>query len=295
MGQVGLAMPTALVPQKPHLNLVVEAEPLSVQLQHRGHKSRRRGRIAMLPKLQRDMVNRMIWNGVPYKNIVLALDELDFQVTERNISNWATGGYIEWQFQQDLVTQSRLDQDDLLDRLRRDDASELPEVGLQAAATRISQILVEKTATGQNIEANLGTFSQMVDVLCRLNREIGLLQKQRDDSRRALGRHQDPSRIKESDQESALETERHYSDPPEDTELSKPAEPPLLPPRSTSSFLQQCDSEAEEAKQTRRHTAFIATLKALNGQKSSTAPGSGRELQPHPHPPAKPAEKDTNT
>ncbi len=30
-------------------------------------KYRRHGRVASLPKLQRDMVNRMLWNGVPYK------------------------------------------------------------------------------------------------------------------------------------------------------------------------------------------------------------------------------------
>src|SRR6266568_4549168 len=56
---------------------------------------RRNGRVACLPKVQRDMVNHMLWNGVPYKNIVSALDEADYQVTERQISSWATGGYLE--------------------------------------------------------------------------------------------------------------------------------------------------------------------------------------------------------
>src|SRR5205823_8533560 len=97
-------------------------------------KIRRHGRVASLPKLQRDMVNRMLWNGVPYKNIVQALSECDYTLIERNISNWATGGYLEWRLEQEAVLQNRLDQDHLLDFLRRDDAPELPEVGLQAAA-----------------------------------------------------------------------------------------------------------------------------------------------------------------
>src|SRR5213593_799891 len=59
-------------------------------------QTRRKGRIACLPKVQRDMVNHMLWNAIPYKNIVAALDEAGFTVTERNISNWATGGYLEW-------------------------------------------------------------------------------------------------------------------------------------------------------------------------------------------------------
>src|SRR5207244_4999521 len=119
---------------------------------------------------------------VAHKNIVAALHETGFTVTERNISNWATGGYLEWRCEQDLVLQNRLDQDHLVDHLRREDASELPEVGLQAAATRISQILVQKTACAADVEANICTFSEMVDVLCRLNREIAIMQKQRDDS-----------------------------------------------------------------------------------------------------------------
>src|SRR5437879_1363463 len=101
-------------------------------------KSRRKGRVASLPKIQRDMVNHMLWNGVPYKNVVAALDDAGFSLTERNISNWATGGYLEWRLEQEAVLENRLNQDHLLDFLRRDDAPELPEVDLQAAANRIS-------------------------------------------------------------------------------------------------------------------------------------------------------------
>src|SRR5579859_347025 len=57
----------------------------------------RNGKIARLPKLERDMVNRMLANNLPHHQIVGALDECGFTVTERNISNWRTrGGYKEW-------------------------------------------------------------------------------------------------------------------------------------------------------------------------------------------------------
>src|SRR5213595_1449304 len=58
------------------------AHPHAVASAAERRKIRRNGRIACLPKLQRDMVNRMLWNGVPYKNIVGALEEADFTVTE---------------------------------------------------------------------------------------------------------------------------------------------------------------------------------------------------------------------
>jgi len=238
--------------------------PVTVQ----PHKARRTGRIACLPKIQHDMVNRMLTNGVPYKNIVAALDEDGFTVTERNISSWATGGHLEWRLEHDLVLQNRLDQDHLVDHLRRDDASELPEVGLQAAATRISQILVQKTACAQDVESNLSTFSQMVDVLCRLNREIGVLQKQRDYSRRALGRSHDPARIQDAEQKSAIENERYYSNPPPDSKLARPAVPPALPPIATSTILAEADQDAAHRKQLADQESFSATLQALSGKKA---------------------------
>ncbi len=247
---------------------IIDAKPVPATAQR--HKARRTGRVACLPKIQRDMVNRMLSNGVPYKNIVAALDEGGFFVTERNISSWATGGHLEWRFEQDLVLQNRLVQDHLVDHLRRDDASELPEVGLQAAATRISQILLQKTACAQDVEPHLGTFSQMVDVLCRLNREIGILQKQRDDSRRTLGRAHDPARVQDADQMSAIENERYYSDPPPSSKLAKPAVPPALPPIPTSTVLAEADQEAEHLKKLAHQESFLATLQALNGKK---APG----------------------
>jgi hypothetical protein len=216
------------------------------------------------------MVGRMLWNGVPYKNIVAALDDNGFNVTERNVSNWATGGYLDWRAEQEFVLQNRLDQDHLVDHLRREDSSELPEVGLQAAATRVSQILLQKTARAEDLEANLDKFSAMVDVLCRLNREIGILQKQRDDSRRSLGRAHDPERIKDSDEITVNQMERFYSNPPADSELARPANPPALPPEPTSKFLAQQDAEDAQAKADAHQDRLLATMTAFAAKSGAT-------------------------
>ena len=57
----------------------------------------RNGKIAHLPKPERDLVNRMLANNLPHSKIVEALDDCGFHATVRNISNWKTrGGYKEW-------------------------------------------------------------------------------------------------------------------------------------------------------------------------------------------------------
>ncbi len=211
------------------------------------------------------MVNHMLWNAVPYKNIVAALDEAGFTVTERNISNWATGGYLEWSLAQEHVLQNRLDQDHMLDFLRRDDAPELPEVGLQAAATRLSQVLLQKLARAEDPEAHLDNFSTLVDLLVRLNREITATQKQRDDSQRTLGREYDPARVKEEEQISAIENERFYSNPPRNSTLSGPPVPPALPPIPTATLMaQQAREKRQEAEiqSLRNTTAMLKAIKA---------------------------------
>ncbi len=253
----------------------IDAQPLSPISPNAKRKTRRHGRVASLPKIQRDMVNRMLWNGVPYKNIVTALDDAGYTLIERNISNWATGGYLEWRLEQEAVLDNRLNQDHLLDFLRRDDAPELPEVGLQAAATRLSQVLLQKLAHADDPEANLANYTKMIDLLCRLNREISATQKQRDDSRRTLGPQHNP--VKDVEQVEAIETERFYSDPPSDSDLQKPAVPPLLPDIPTATILAEQareEKQAAEIARIKRSRAMLQKLMQKTPPAASTPPAS---------------------
>jgi len=267
-----------LLPSAPGAVAALDPRPSTLDLSPAPcakRKIRRHGRVASLPKLQRDMVNRMLWNGVPYKNIVEALSECGYTLIERNISNWATGGYLEWRLEQEAVLQNRLDQDHLLDFLRRDDAPELPEVGLQAAATRLSQVLLQKLSQADDPEAHLDNYTKLIDLLCRLNREIAGTQKVRDDSRRTLGREYDPVRVKDVDLVNAIEMERSYSNPCSESELAKPAVPPHLPQVPTATFL--AEQAAEE-----RHEAELFRLKETNAMMKALL---GKSAPPAPTPP----------
>jgi len=157
------------------------------------------------------MVNRMLRNNIPHSRIVGALDEHAIIVTERNISNWKTrGGYREWCVEQDRALETRLHQDNLIEHLRTTDATQLSEVGLQLAATQLSQFFL-KPDVREQLTAEPEKFSPAINVLCRLTRQLHRLQKYRDDCAKELGSQHNPARIKHETEETLERTRDTYS------------------------------------------------------------------------------------
>ena len=187
----------------------------------------RNGKIARLPKLERDMVNRMLHNHVPYSKIVTALDELDINVTERNISNWKTrGGYTEWCVEQERqLNLSRL-QDNLVDYLRKNDAGQLPEVGLQVAATQLTHMLLQPD-TAHQLGAEPEKYRQVVDMLCRLSTHSQSLQKDRNEAVRKAAIRDTSEFIKREDEKDIEVLRQTYS-----SKIGNGPEDPDIPHRN---------------------------------------------------------------
>ena len=55
--------------------------------------ARRNGKIARLPKEIRDILNRMLDDGLPYRVIIDELGEAGEGLNAQNITNWVQGGY----------------------------------------------------------------------------------------------------------------------------------------------------------------------------------------------------------
>jgi len=248
------------VPQpSPALGPTPDSTPLTLQftkptlqsLQTDSPGRPRHGKVAHLPKLERDMVNRMLANNLPYPKIVAALDECGFHVTERNISNWKTrGGYNEWRAAQAHALELRTFQDNLTDFLRRHDASDLPEVGLQFAATNLSAILLRPDLTRELI-SDPQKYSKLIEIQCRLAREIHALQKNRDDTARRFGFRFNNELLKRQNEKDVEQIREAFScksgDSPRQQDIPHrnfiPAQldpvPPKYKPLSLADFVQQ--------------------------------------------------------
>jgi hypothetical protein len=128
------------------------------------------------------MVNRLLRNNIPYEKIVAALEKYGYRVNHRNISNWRIrGGYKEWCLEQDRGVETRLLQDNLLEHFRKNNAIQIPEVGLQLAATSFSRFFANPD-TQRQLAADPGKYVRAVATLCRLAGQMQSLEKCRDKS-----------------------------------------------------------------------------------------------------------------
>jgi hypothetical protein len=190
-------------------------------------KRNRNGKIARLTKDLREMVNRLLRNNAPYSRIVKALKSYEIVVTERNISNWKVcGGYREWCLAEEHAIELRLHQDNLVNLLRKDSASHVPEVGLQVAATRLSEFFLTPEAA-QLLASNPDEYHRRAATLARLTAEIHKLQKYRDDCARALGPKHDPEKIRHNNEEEFEQATKYYS-----STVPKDIREPTIPHRN---------------------------------------------------------------
>src|SRR5579864_4503472 len=104
---------------------------------------RRNGKIAHLPKEQRDTINHMLDDGATYETISAKFAEQGISLNLVNIHGWFHGGYQDYLQACDRRQQIRDTQDRLLDLARNSDAPALSFVGLQLAVTQLAQQLYE--------------------------------------------------------------------------------------------------------------------------------------------------------
>jgi ubiquitin-protein ligase len=103
------------------------------------------------------------------------------------------------------------------------------EVGLQLAATQLSQFFL-KPETRQQLNAEPEKLARTIGILCRLARQIHILQKYRDQSAKELGDDHNPELFKRETDETLESIRNTYS-------AEKPSESPEDPYISHRNFL----------------------------------------------------------
>jgi hypothetical protein len=169
----------------------------NVPLQPRTHA--RTGKIARLPKVIRDSLNTMMEDGFSAAVILEKLGEAAKHITPSNLSDWRYGGHQDWLLERVWIDDVQSCRDGAKHLLEKDEATTLPEAGLQVGAMRIYQLLrhLEPAAFAANLRGKPERFVKVFAALPRVAKEALRYQKYRDaceQARAALQPLLDPKR-----------------------------------------------------------------------------------------------------
>jgi hypothetical protein len=136
--------------------------------------SRRNGKIARLPKETRDMINRMLDDGIPYHVIIDELGEAGDGLNTQNLTNWKQGGYQDWVKNQELIEHTRAQTETAIDLLRQTDgaanAAKVVEACHLVGATQLLHALLDHgdEAVKKLLVDNPDAYIRILNIVCRL-------------------------------------------------------------------------------------------------------------------------------
>jgi hypothetical protein len=157
--------------------------PIAPLLPHSSTPSvsrRRTGKVASLPKAERDLVNQLLEDGSPYDAIVQALALRGFTVSSRNISNWFQGGYQDWLLLQQRIATHQLHEEAALDILNDRDI-DVAAAGLQIVATHLCQVLLASQPLRVDPQSGLDNYLRAANTICRITHQLIQIQKFHDE------------------------------------------------------------------------------------------------------------------
>ncbi len=145
---------------------------------------RRNGKIAHLPKEQRDLINHLFDDGATYETVRDKLAEQGILLNLQNLSDWYHGGYqdeLQARERRVLLRESR---EHLLELAAKDDSPTLTFVGLQVAVTQLAQQLAELAPGShkQSFQTNTDHYLRMLNTLARISKAILAVQAYQDEA-----------------------------------------------------------------------------------------------------------------
>jgi hypothetical protein len=132
----------------------------------------RNGKIAKLPREQRDRLNQMLDNGATHADIIAHFQLLDIHLNGANISHWKSGGYQDWLLQQELLASFAAESEWAGDLGQSGDDTVLHQGVIRLAVVQIFQALKH-----QQLRDDPQNYTRMLNALARLTREALCLRK----------------------------------------------------------------------------------------------------------------------
>jgi hypothetical protein len=181
-------------PESPHSES--ELQPSAFSLGPSPTPRRLKGKVAALPKDQRDAINKLLLDGATYAVVIHRMAELGISLNGENISNWYQTGFQEHIAHLERLDYQRARYEAANELLQNIDVSRLPEAGLQTAAAQIYDVLDRFTpaAIADTIGDEPDRYIRVVNSLSRLTREALAIQKYTDARARAALRELNPKR-----------------------------------------------------------------------------------------------------
>ena len=196
------------------------------------------GKIANLPKDQRDAINKLLLDGSTYVAVVDRMAEQGISLNAENVSNWYQSGFQLYLAHLERLDYQRTKYEAATDLLKNIDVSKVPEAGLQTAAAQIYDLLDRFTLdrVAATITEEPDKYIRMINSLSRLTREALAIQKYTDvraraalrqlDAHRKLDEHETRAIVRKVDEILGLAP---ASAPPSDDESPSP-QPPCASP-----------------------------------------------------------------
>ena len=149
-------------------------DPLSsdkiLDIHKSGHP--RNGKIAKLPKEQRDQLNQMLAEGATGTAIIDAFARLGISLNHENVSNWRLGGHQDWLQHQALRDEMNVENESASDLFTNHDETSFHQVVIRLALTQIFQALKKR-----KLDDDPANYTRLLNSLSRLTREALCLRK----------------------------------------------------------------------------------------------------------------------
>ena len=149
-------------------------------------------KIAKLPKPLRDLINSMLEQAIPARQIIAKLQAstdppLPYPISEMNISHWRNTGYHHYLAQQERLALVQANREAADDLIATGELTTLPEATLQIVANQYYQLLADFSpdTLKEKLSEDPLKYTRFLNVFARLVREIVHLRKFRDASAHA--------------------------------------------------------------------------------------------------------------